>query len=153
MKAAIASAVLAMLVVACGDDLDQPRELPALDVARMEAVIQPIWDRSCAQTSCHGDPNRPYRLYGRLGLRLPGHLGESTLSESESLANLRMSQGFLSATRVPERSLLLRKPLRDTAGGVGHAGGDQFYDRIDPDYLEMLCWLVGGGYPEAPECR
>ncbi len=142
-----------LLIGSCGSDLGGPEELPELDLGLLRAEVQPLFDRTCAQASCHGRVQRPFRLFSREGLRLPGHEGDKALAEEELLANLNMSRGFLLGFEDrPERSLLLRKPLPISAGGLKHLGKDPFFDRTDPSYLLLACWLSGGGLPGGPEC-
>ncbi len=144
--------VLALLGAAgCGTE-DGPLALPDLDVEMLRGRVQPMFDRVCAQTSCHGEPKRPFRLYSRFGLRGPAPRRSHVLSETELDANLQMARGFLGSVGTSPESMLLRKPLREAAGGVAHGGGDQFYDRVDPDYLLLACWLEGGGLDDGWEC-
>ena len=83
-------------------------------------------------------------------MRLVGWEGTKTLGIDELVANADMVRGFLAHEADVDAfdSVLVRKPLRQAAGGVGHQGGDQFYDLADPDLLLMVCWMEGGG----PEC-
>jgi len=41
----------------------------------------------------------------------------------------------------PAASLLLRKPLAESAGGVVHGGHDKFADSKDPAYVDFLSWI------------
>lgn len=41
----------------------------------------------------------------------------------------------------PAASLLLLKPLAESAGGVEHGGGDKFHDLTDPAYLDIRNWI------------
>ena len=41
----------------------------------------------------------------------------------------------------PPASLLLQKPLAESAGGVVHGGGDKFADVNDPAYIDFLAWI------------
>jgi hypothetical protein len=40
-----------------------------------------------------------------------------------------------------DRSLLLRKPLAEAAGGVAHEGGDKFFDTADGAYADFRTWV------------
>lgn len=42
---------------------------------------------------------------------------------------------------TPPASLLLQKPLAESAGGVVHGGGDKFADVNDPAYIDFLAWI------------
>jgi hypothetical protein len=41
----------------------------------------------------------------------------------------------------PDRSLLLQKPLAESAGGVPHEGGDKFFDTADGAYDDFRTWV------------
>jgi hypothetical protein len=41
----------------------------------------------------------------------------------------------------PSASLLLLKPLAESAGGVEHGGGDKFHDLDDAAYLDFRAWI------------
>ena len=41
----------------------------------------------------------------------------------------------------PEQSLLLLKPLAESAGGVMHGGHDKFADKSDEAYVDFLAWI------------
>ncbi|WP_434420933.1 hypothetical protein [Nannocystis pusilla] len=41
----------------------------------------------------------------------------------------------------PEQSLLLLKPLAESAGGVMHGGHDKFADKTDEAYVDFLAWI------------
>jgi hypothetical protein len=41
----------------------------------------------------------------------------------------------------PEQSLLLLKPLAESAGGVEHGGSDKFFDTNDGAYQDFLAWI------------
>lgn len=123
-----------------------PEALPPLDAALLRARIQPILERDCARSSCHGDPGRPLRLYGRSSLRLPGRVPGTPIDDAELAANLAMMRGFLVGVADPGDSLVLRKPLAEAAGGAPHAGAEDPYPSRDhPAYRLLACWLAGGG--------
>ncbi len=59
-----------------------------------------------------------------------------------SLATMRqvLRAGYVDR-EAPERSLLLLKPLAESAGGVEHGGGDKFHDIDDSGYLDFKAWI------------
>ena len=144
-------------VVGCGADpverVDEPtRAGPPgmLELELLQSDVQPMFDRLCAQTACHGDPARRLFLFSSFGTRLGSEL--TPLSDDELRANLEACRGFLDGVADVTRSELLSRPLRPEAGGSPHGGGDQFYDRGDPSYVLLACWLTGGRY-EALDCQ
>jgi hypothetical protein len=53
------------------------------------------------------------------------------------------TSNFISAhnmTLAGAASLLLTKPLAESAGGVSHGGGELFANTSDPDYLHIRFW-------------
>ena len=135
------------LVAACGADVSPapaPIPVPELNVETYRVHIQPMFDRLCAQASCHGDAERSFRLYSRFNLRMEGHELENVLVDDEYEANIAGARGFIEGIPSIHDSELLKKPLRAEAGGLSHAGGIQFYDRADPSYVLLACWLLGG---------
>jgi hypothetical protein len=63
-------------------------------------------------------------------------------------------------TSSPELSMLLLKPLAESAGGVVHGGGDKYANTLDATYVETLRWIEAyasckntgdlGEFPEEP---
>jgi hypothetical protein len=73
LSAALAAAALvlaAMLPGCLGDEELGPAEIacPSLDGFR---VVSQVLERRCGTVDCHGDGARPFRIYGRTGLRRP----------------------------------------------------------------------------------
>jgi hypothetical protein len=62
--------------------------------------------------------------------------------ELGSLTTMRnVLDGGLVDLKNPGASLLLRKPLAESAGGVMHGGHDKFADVNDPAYVDFLAWI------------
>ncbi len=140
------AAAIALLLAACGPDPGDPLPLPEPDPVVWADALQEPMARSCAKTKCHGDVDRPYRLYSRNALRMEGKSRGSALSDEELEANVSMSAGFglgWDVVEDPDRSLLLLKPLAPSAGGVEHEGEDVWDDALDPDYVMLREWLLG----------
>lgn len=61
------------------------------------------------------------------------------------LASLQTMRNVLDSGLVnldqPDQSLLLLKPLAESAGGVEHGGGDKFHDAEDVAYLDFRAWI------------
>lgn len=157
-KAVFSALLIALAMTACGGDDEQPITMQGpragppgtLNRAALRSHVQPMLGRLCAQTACHGAPERPLLLYSSYGLRQD--LSPPTeLTEAEYEANLTSLQAFLDVEDVTDSELLSR-PLRPEAGGTSHGGSDQFYDRSDPSYVLFTCWLLGRPYDDV-ECE
>lgn len=62
--------------------------------------------------------------------------------EPASLTTMRnVLDGGLVDVANPTASLLLLKPLAESAGGVMHGGHDKFADMTDPAYIDFLSWI------------
>lgn len=62
--------------------------------------------------------------------------------ELGSLTTMRnVLNGGLVDLNDPANSLLLLKPLAESAGGVKHGGDDKFADVNDPAYIDFLAWI------------
>lgn len=141
---AILSAVL--LLTACKSAQGTVTYVQADPVPYAEHV-QPYLDVGCAALHCHGDNDRPLRIYSTLGLREDDLLRTTpvdtdhppqplTETEIESTVQAFSSVSPLSAGRD---HFALRKPL---AGDVAHVGGKLFADEDAPGYLCLLAWLA-----------
>lgn len=62
--------------------------------------------------------------------------------ELGSLTTMRnILDGGLVDLKHPGASLLLLKPLAESAGGVEHGGDDKFHDLNEPAYLDFKAWI------------
>ncbi len=62
--------------------------------------------------------------------------------ELASLTTMRtVLDGGLVDLADPAASMLLLKPLAESAGGVMHGGHDKFNDTKDPAYIDFLTWI------------
>lgn len=118
--------------------------LPERDVERFEALAQPVLAEACATPSCHGRAERPLRIFAPLRYRAdPARLLlDEPLDPSEIDLNYGRTRAFLDDAD-PERSLLLCKPLGESAGGCDHAGGEIFADETDRGFAALEAWVVG----------
>ncbi len=150
--------LFATLVTACGGSTEAP--VPdqtyqvgppgTLSASMLQQRVQPMFDRYCAQTACHGDPERGFFIYSPYATRLDSRFSVG-LTEAELQANLDTARAFTESTLEVTDSLLLSRPLRRAEGGTSHGGGEQFYDRGDPAYVLLTCWLLGGAF-DGQEC-
>lgn len=143
------------LLLACepAEESSTPAPVPSSSRTTYQAHVQPLMDQLCAQTACHGVASRPLHLYSRFSLRMPEHAREPGLVAAELDANIETLTSFLEGLPDLLDTELLTKPLRPEAGGVGHGGGAQFYDRADPAYVLLACWILGGGEEGGTACR
>jgi hypothetical protein len=153
----IACSLLAILA-ACRGDLSTPKPLEALDEPYFRCRVQPILTKDCSMFACHGDGRRYLRLYARDRLRL-GLAGEdqrnAMMTADERAANFDAARAFVD-DKAPGQSLLVLKPLAQSAGGYFHRGetiygqGNVFLTTKDPDYKTLLAWV--GGAKDKPGC-
>jgi hypothetical protein len=131
-------AFLLVLLGACRDQGD-PIGLPEADVAGYQASVHPILEARCATLDCHGNLDRPLRLYAETGLRAADALRAQPITAAEIDADAR---ALIAVDPAPDgrRSLVLTKPL---AGAVKHVGGDQWDSEAEPQYVCVAGWLDG----------
>jgi len=98
----------------------------------------------CGSLDCHGDIDRPLRIYARNGLRLRADLRGRDESMSELTANILSIVGIDPEQDTLQDHLLLLKPLSVSAGGIDHVGGDVFADQRDGLYRCLHAWLRAG---------
>lgn len=142
--------ILPILAGGCLSDLTAEQAPPDLDEAFFRCRVQPVLTKSCAALLCHGDPERPFRVYARNRLRLGGSEAERNafLREAERAFNFASARAFASPG-APEQSLLLLKPLDERAGGYYHGGaveygqGNLFASDEDADFETLRAWLSG----------
>ena len=114
--------------------------LPAPDFDAFSTQVQPILAARCGNPTCHGDPARPWMLYSPFQHRIDVtqvHL-DTPLTAEELDRNYQRTLGFLSGG---SRALMLTKPLDIAAGGAGHKGGPQFFERSEPEFQVLLRWV------------
>lgn len=156
--------VLSSTFFACQPDFNVPLAPPPLDRAYFRCRIQPVLTRSCSMFACHGADgtsgtnSRYFRVYARSRLRAPGipeAMRNSTFTSAEYEANFTAA-GDLVDVSAPDDSLLLQKPLDQSAGGFFHRGadlygqGDVFLTKTDPDFVLLSAWANGA--KEDPKC-
>jgi hypothetical protein len=152
------AALAAALVAACQKDLDAPLDPAELDRPFFDCRVQPVLTTYCAALACHGDPDRFFTLFARNRLRITGDESERNvfMRPAERDHNYNAARAFVDLAN-PTRSLLLRKPLDEAAGGAFHVGaslykaGDVFADPADPDYQVLAQWIAGA--TEVPTCQ
>ncbi|MBV1860276.1 MAG: hypothetical protein KUG77_17815 [Nannocystaceae bacterium] len=138
-------AVTALVLGGCEETSNV--ETPAPDYDAFVRDAYPILLRDCGMLTCHGVPERPFRIYG------PGRLRATTdpptdrfdaVTDDELWFTYQRSRSMLTHDGEIRDSLLLTKPLP----GAGHQGLDSYggavyKDRDDPSYRVLLDWANG----------
>jgi hypothetical protein len=116
-------------------------------------IVSQVFERRCGTLDCHGDPGRPFRVYGRSGLRLRQPDGNGPPSGTEigttpveidenrfSACGLEpeLMDAVVSGQADPEVLVLLRKPRVVEA----HKGGQVLTVGSTADNC-ILSWLRG----------
>ncbi len=146
---------LGMLAFPCAAPPPQT-QLPALDRAYFENVVEPELLASCAYNSCHGAPARPMRVYSLAGLRIdPALTSNQPLTADEHEANFVRASASAAPISAPLPDLL-RKPLQLESGGAGHGGVDHFGQNIyatkaDPRWKVLEAWVNGATFDAGVE--
>ena len=145
MKRLLFAALVAAGAAACELPSEGYVPLQSFDRDAYLAEIEPIQSVACANPTCHGDPSRPFSLFGVLGMRAdPEHTFlEMPLTESELEHNFVQSSAFAASGAVPSESLLVLKPLADTVG-VFHGGGVIYEGLADSEYRDGVAMDRGG---------
>tara|TARA_R110002096_G_scaffold434832_1_gene658030 strand:+ start:4896 stop:5402 length:507 start_codon:yes stop_codon:yes gene_type:complete len=155
------NAVLLVLVGALTgcvqEGIDQPEEFVSLDENFFRCNVQPVIAARCSFMACHGNDERPLKLYAeqryRLGISWDDY--ETPLTEDELAANFRMVGGFIGRDGS-DQNLFLEKPLDTRVGGLFHRGkdlygdDDVFLDRQDVGYQAIRAF--SGGAVAQPDC-
>ena len=146
-----------LLMLGC-QDLTEPAPFQPLDRAFFDCEVTDVITKTCAGFQCHGDATRYFTIFTRNRLRYGGTEEERgvKLRSIEAEFNYNATLAHVNSDE-PERSLLLLKPLEQSAGGYFHrgaeifAGGDVFRDREDRDFLVLSDWVNGA--TADPSCR
>ncbi len=145
-------AVAVALVAACAcaqAGLDDPFELPELNIHYYRCRVEPVLVKRCAFVACHGTDERPLRLYAPHRMRQDGSRAGSSLTPVETEANYDAARGF--AGYEETITLLLTKGLDVANGGAYHegatlyGGGDVFTQLDEPGYQTIAAWLNDSG--------
>jgi hypothetical protein len=137
--------------------LEATEELPHLDEHYFRCEVQPSLTKSCAFMDCHGNDERPLRIYAqqrfRLGIDWLDY--EAPLTTEELAANLQAVRGFV-GTRSGYTDLLSEKPLDVRAGGVFHRAAelygseDVYLSTSEHGYLRLRAFIEGA--TAEPDC-
>lgn len=165
MRAVLSRAFVAALLLAgaggllsgttsCASSPDRSRATFLLlpDFAVYRDSVDPYLQRRCGTLDCHGQPGRPYRLYGFSGFRDYAEdagsglvSGQQPTTAGEIVANYQatiglepeeMSRVIARQGQDPDTLIFLRKPLRKER----HKGG-QVMSEQDDGYRCVTAWL------------
>jgi hypothetical protein len=121
-------------------------QLPQRSFSQFQSEVYPVLLRDCAFSTCHGSPQRFFRIWGPGRARIdPTSLEFDRLTADEAATNLQLALSMIDAAN-PSQSLLLRKPLAVEAGGSAHRGADKFGRNVyrtvnDAGYLAISRWV------------
>ena len=150
---------LCALVVAAACAQGNPAvDAELLDEPAFRCQVEPVLARRCAFPACHGDRQRPFRLYApnRLRFGLPADALAAPLTAEEHAANYQVAAGFASPSAGYDEPLLVAKPLSERLGGATHGGAemcgdaDVFESASDPELALLRAWIAGA--TEDPSC-
>lgn len=135
---------------ACDGRAPPPTQVPSLSYDRFVAEVEPLLVQGCAFPACHGNENRPMRVFGPGRHRWSAGLPSDGFAEVEHQANFDRVRVFAAPTSAPLPDLL-RKPLERSAGGAEHGGVDRYGrnvypDQDDPRWQALLSWARGDGW-------
>jgi len=131
------------LLIACAPSEQREQDLPDGDVAAYARLVHPVLEPSCATLDCHGDLDRPLRLFAETGLRASDELRDLPITADELDANVRALLAVDPGPATAGQSLVLLEPLAVDAGGVQHVGGDIFASTTDASYRCLHAFLAG----------
>lgn len=132
---------------------DIPTALASPDRACFDDRIYPILIADCGYSGCHGNAERPFRVFGEGRTRLSEVPMGVELETAERDATYDRARSMIAESARPDESLLIRKPLDIQHGGAAHQGLDAFgrdvyLDRDDPDFQLLSDWVLG----RIPDC-
>ena len=135
----VACLVACVLAAAACQDTGGTQPLVTADATSYAAYVQPVLEARCATLDCHGNVERPLRLYARTGLRAADALRDRPFAPDEITANVR-ALAAIDPGAAPEASLVISKPL---VGGEAHEGGDLWTSADEPQVVCVRSWLAG----------
>lgn len=140
--------VSVLLLAGCQSGLADAQDLPAVDEAFFRCNVQPIVTKSCSMFLCHGDTKRYYTVFARNRLRFGVDERNAEMIEPEWRYAYDATRAHIDREE-PDESLLLKKPLDESAGGYFHGGatefgqGDVYLSEDEQDYQTLSAWVNG----------
>lgn len=140
-------ALVALFAAGCGP---APSTVPldVGDLAFFTARVEPHLEQRCGSAGCHGRADRPFSIYVPGQHRADPALRwlDEPLSGEELEENARRVSAF-ALEDDPFDTLIVRKPLSPSDGGLWHGGGDVFGARNDEGCRALVGWLEGRALP------
>lgn len=145
----ICAHVLAVIAGACTTGPATDLVVPDADAAVFKTQVYPILLRDCAFSTCHGNADRFFAVFGPGRARLDPKTGiyDPATPTEMALAYTR-ARSMLLGPDGPESSLFLRKPIPTDEGGAGHKGDDAWGRSVyasvqDARYTTLFRWATG----------
>ena len=137
---------LGLPILACTAP-DIPSSLASPDRVCFDERIYPILITDCGYSGCHGNEERPFRVFGPGRARLSAVPMDVDLETAERDATYARARSMIAESARPDESLLVRKPLDVQQGGGAHQGIDAFgrdvyLDTTDENYQLLLSWVL-----------
>jgi hypothetical protein len=140
---------LALVLIGCAKE--QPTPVASRRAfAPFAGEVYEVLLRDCGFPSCHGAPERFFRVYGPGRTRLPGDDGLlpepfDTPTVDEQALTFQLALSMINEGDLAD-SPLLRKPLAVEAGGYGHLGIDGYGRDVyrttqDTGYVKIARWV------------
>jgi hypothetical protein len=147
--------LLGCLLAPCCTSADEYSvPLPTPDGKMFVDEVYPLMLRDCAFSTCHGQENRFFHLYGPGRVRLDPMTTkpDDPMLLSEVSDSYDRARSMLTDADQVDHTLLLNKPLALNAGGQGHKGVDSFGRNVfatvvDPRYTLLVRWANSKGAP------
>lgn len=145
---AFAPLIWALLALS-GCDVTPPEIGARRDFSTFRSQVYPVLLRDCAFSTCHGAPERFFRVWGPGRSRLPGTTmtpdAFDLATGDEWSASYSLALSFIDASE-PSASDLIRKPLALEAGGTSHGGVDAYgrnvyRTRRDTGFVALVSWV------------
>jgi len=158
--------LIACLPVSPACSVENPPRSFTLSQRKFVCDVEPILVARCAFYACHGNPARPFAVFGpnRLRLAVPEEAREQPLTREEHLANFIAASSFSAFDSGYPDPLLLAKTIEKRASGAFHrgadlyGGGNVYADPMVSEAVIIREWLNGndgvvGNPQEVPGCE
>ena len=138
MSRALALALALALGACSGPDPGSQLLAPAPDLDAYTRDVHPILEARCGTLDCHGNADRPLRLYAETGLRASDPLRDTPITFAERAANVDAIAGVDDPATVDGHIVLLK-----ALGKMKHSGGAVWTRADEPQARCVRGWLAG----------